>query len=63
MIDQFFDYFGIQGGVLIVIGVGIVLFLIIAFVLERRTRIMFPERNKSDDDFDLFDFSDEDEEE
>ena len=60
MIEQYFSYFGNTAGVLIVIGAGIVLFLIIAFLLELRTRKLFPERSKSDDDFDLFDFDDED---
>ena len=59
MIDQYFDYFGIQLGVLIIVGIGLCLFLLIAFVLEFRTRKMFPERAKSDDDFDLFNFEDD----
>lgn len=63
MIEEYFNYFGNTAGVLIIVGAGLLLFLLIAFVLELRTRKMFPERAKSDDDYDLFGFDDEDEEE
>ena len=60
MIDQFFDKFGNTGGVLLIIGIGILFFLIVAFILERQTRKKFPERPKSADDEDFFDFDDDD---
>ena len=62
MIDQYFDTFGITAGILIVVGVGLVLFLLIAIILERRPRILFPERQKKSDDESFFDFGDEDDE-
>ena len=62
MIDQYFDTFGITAGILIIVGVGLVLFLLIAILLERRTRILFPERQKKSDDESFFDFGDEDDE-
>ena len=62
MIDQYFDTFGITAGILIIVGVGLVLFLLIAFILERRTRILFPERQKRSDDESFFDFGDDDDE-
>ena len=43
-----------QGAIALVLG-GIVFFLIIAFVLERRTRQIYKEHEKSEDDFTLFD--------
>lgn len=62
MLDEFFGYFGLTGGVLIILGAGILLFLLIAIILERRTKMLFPERGtqKQDDDFLSFD-DDEDE--
>lgn len=59
MFDQYFEYFGLTGGVLIIIGVGLLVFLLVAVVLERRTKILFPERKKpqADDDFLSFDDS------
>ena len=62
MIDQYFDTFGITAGILIIVGVGLVLFLLIAIILEHRTRILFPERQKKSDDESFFDFGDEDDE-
>ena len=62
MIDQYFDTFGITAGILIIVGVGLVLFLLIAIILERRTHILFPERQKKSDDESFFDFGDEDDE-
>ena len=61
MIEQYFDTFGITAGILIIVGVGLVLFLLIAIILERRTRILFPERQKRSDDESFFDFGDDDE--
>lgn len=63
MIDQYFDYFGITAGILIIVGVGLVFFLIVAYILERRTRLIFPDRKRSDDDFSLFDDDDDDDNE
>ena len=58
----FFDWlFGTRTGVLCLIGRGIVLFLIIALILERRTKKMYFNHEKSPDDFSLF--GDDDEEE
>lgn len=59
MIDNFFNTFGLTGGVLIILGAGIVLFLLIAIVLERRTKILFPERPKEDDNDDFLSFKDD----
>ena len=59
-IGDFFSWlFGTRSGVLALIGGGIVLFLIIAFVLERKTRKLFPEHERSEDDFTLFDDDDD----
>ena len=66
MFDEYFAYFGLTGGVLLIIGVGLLLFLLIAIILERRTKLLFPERQKpkaeSDDDFLSFDDDEDDEE-
>lgn len=66
ILDALFDKVGLTGGVLIVMGVGILIFLIVAIVAERKTRILFPDRkrrgNGEDDGFLNFD-DDEDEEE
>lgn len=57
MFDEYFNYFGLTEGVLIIIGIGLVLFLLVAIILERRTKLLFPERGKPkasdspDDDF------------
>ena len=65
MFDEYFAYFGLTGGVLLIIGVGLLLFLLIAIILERRTKLRFPERQKpkaeSDDDFLSFDDDEDDE--
>ena len=42
MFDEYFAYFGLTGGVLLIIGVGLLLFLLIAIILERRTSCSFP---------------------
>ncbi len=64
MFDEYFAYFGLTGGVLLIIGIGLLIFLLVAIILERRTKLLFPERHKpaskSDDDFLSFD-GDEDE--
>ncbi|MDO5119805.1 MAG: hypothetical protein Q4D48_06930 [Coriobacteriales bacterium] len=55
-IVKFFGWlFGTRQGVVALVLGGIVLFLIIAFILERRTRAMYKNHAKSDDDWDLFD--------
>lgn len=46
MLDGYFEYFGLTGGVLLIIGAGLLLFLVIAVILERRTKMLFPEREK-----------------
>ena len=67
MIDEFFSYFGLTYGVLIIIGVGLIVFLLIAMLLEHRTKILFPERSRPKDDKDLDDdflsFGNDDEDE
>ena len=63
MLEEYFGYFGLTGGVLIIIGIGLVLFLLIAVVLERRTKILFPERGKSRQDDDFLSFDDDEPEE
>ena len=63
MFDEFFNTFGLTAGVLIIIGVGLVLFLIIAVFLERRTKILFPERPKPKDSDDSLFFDDDEEDE
>ena len=55
VIDFFTWLFNDRNGVIALILGGIVLFLIIAFVLERRTRKQFYNHEKSEDDWDLFD--------
>ncbi|MBQ9006706.1 MAG: hypothetical protein IJ092_10100 [Atopobiaceae bacterium] len=55
-INNFFSWlFATRQGVIALIVGGIALFLIIAFVLERRTRAMYKNHEKSPDDWDLFD--------
>lgn len=46
-----------QGVIALVLG-GILLFLIIAFVLERKTRTIYKNHEKSPEDWDLFDDDD-----
>ena len=55
-INNFFTWpFSSRQGVIALIVGGIMLFLVIAFVLERRTRAMYKNHEKSPDDWDLFD--------
>ena len=61
IVNQYFDFFGLTWGVLIVVGAGILIFLVVAIVLERRTKLIFPTRDGGDDDFD-FDFDDDEDE-
>ena len=51
--------FGTRTGVLALLGGGIVLFLIIALVLERRTRAIYKNHERSEDDWNLFEDDDE----
>lgn len=63
MIDTYFDYFGLVPGVLMVVGAGILIFFLVAVIAERRTRILFPNRPKTaneDDSFDFFDMDEDD---
>lgn len=48
-------------GVLVLLGSGVVLFLLIAWLLEKRMRKQFYNHAKSPDDWDLFDSDNEDE--
>ena len=59
VIDFFTWLFNDRMGVVVLIVGGIVLFLIIAFILERRTRKQYFNHEKSEDDWSLF--GDEDE--
>jgi hypothetical protein len=59
-IGNFFDWlFNDRTGVLVLIVGGILLFLIISIVLERKTRKLYHNHEKSPDDWDLFDDSDD----
>ncbi len=65
-LNKYFDFFGLTWGVLIIIGAGVLIFLIVAIILERRTKLIFPNREVSDDeeDFDFdFGFGDDDDDE
>lgn len=60
-IDTFFFWlFNTREGVYALVLGGIVLFMVIAFVLERKTRAQFKNHEKSDSDWSLFDFGDTD---
>ena len=50
--------FNTKPGVIALVVGGILLFFVIAFVLERRTRQMYRNHEKSEDDWDLFDDDD-----
>ena len=66
-LDKYFEYFGLTAGVLIIIGIGILIFLIVAIIAERRTKTLFPSRAKKTDDeedsfnFDFLNFDDDEE--
>ena len=51
--------FNTKPGVIALVVGGILLFFVIAFVLERRTRQMYRNHEKSEDDWDLFDDDDD----
>ncbi|MBR3158992.1 MAG: hypothetical protein IKG18_08625 [Atopobiaceae bacterium] len=54
-INQFFAWlFGTKAGVLALMVGGVLLFLVLAWVLEKRTRAKFYNHQKSPDDWDLF---------
>lgn len=65
ILNGLFDKVGLTGGVLIVLGIGILIFLIVAIIAERKTRILFPDRKRrgdsGDDGFLNFDDDDDDE--
>ena len=55
-ITNFFGWlFGTRPGVFTLLGVGVLLSLLIAWLLERRMRKQFYNHEKSEDDWDLFD--------
>lgn len=55
-ISGFFDWlFNTRPGVAALIGGGIIIVLIVAFILERGTRKQYFNHKKSADDWDLFD--------
>ena len=60
MIDQFFDTVGLTAGILIILGIGLLVFLLVAVVMESRTRSLFPDRPKRKGEDSIFDFSDDD---
>ena len=63
ILNGLFDKFGLTGGVMIVLGAGLLIFLIVAIVAERKTRILFPDRKKRPGDDDGFlNFDDDDDE-
>ena len=63
ILNGLFDKFGVTGGVMIVLGVGLLIFFIVAVVAERKTRILFPDREKRPGDDDGFlNFDDDDDE-
>lgn len=54
-ISEFFTWlFTTRTGVIVLVLGGIVLFLIIALILERRTRSIYKNHEKSSDDWNLF---------
>ncbi len=59
MFDAIFDKFGLVGGVGICMGVCFVAFLLVAVVLESRTRALFPEHGKKRGDDGWLDFGDD----
>lgn len=61
LLDQYFETLGLTGGVLVIFGIGIVIFLLVAVVLELKTRKLFPDRKTKRGEGGLFDFDDEDE--
>ena len=59
-IGNFFRWlFSDRMGVLVLLGSGVVLFLLIAFLLEKRMRKQFYNHQKSEGDWDLFDSDEE----
>ena len=59
-INSFFGWlFGTRAGVLALMVGGILLFALIAWLLEKRTRARFYNHSKSADDWDLFDSDDQ----
>ena len=62
ILNSLFDKFGLTGGVMIVMGCGILIFLVVAMIAERKTRVLFPDRKKRPGESDGFlNFDDEDE--
>ena len=61
-VSSFFSWlFGTRAGVLALVVGGIVLFLVIAIILERRTRMKYKEHAKGENDWSFFDDDDADE--
>ena len=63
LLNGYFEQFGLTAGVLIILGIGIVIFLIVALIAERKTRILFPDRKRrrgEDDSFFNFDDDEDD---
>ena len=63
ILDGFFAQFGLTAGVMIILGIGILIFLIVAIIAERKTRVLFPDRKKRPGESDGFlNFDDDDDE-
>ena len=60
IVDFFMWLFTTRTGVLCLVVGGILLYLLISFILERKTRKQYYNHKKSDDDWDLFDDENED---
>ena len=61
-IGDFFNWlFNDKAGVIVLVFGGILLCLLIAFVMERKTKETYFNHEKTDDDWSIFDDDDEDE--
>lgn len=54
--------FETYAGIGVLIGAGIIISLLVCIILERKTRKVFKNHEKTEDDWSLFDDDDEDEE-
>ena len=60
LLDSVIEQIGLTATILIVLGIGILIFLIVAIIAERKTRILFPERPKRPGEGGFLDFDDDD---
>lgn len=57
--DSFMDWlFGTETGVIVLLAAGLVICMVIALVMERKTRRLYYNHAKSEDDWSLFDDDD-----